>query len=244
MLWYKAWHESRTRFLLCAITIAALCAAFVIFHREGTTKIEVPTTYTEYIWKIVYKTFLRELFVLLALFLGVGGLLRERELGTAGFTLALPASRSRIVAMRAVVGLAQIALISLLPVLVIPALSSVVGEHYPFIQALKFAALWTAGGAVMFMMGFLASTIFEGEYTAPVAALLGMLAYSLTADLPFLENHVIDIHDMMSGSEMSFFDSHGAKFVGPLPWNALAVIMVVVISTVAVAGRITQRQNF
>lgn len=244
MLWYKAWRESQTRFLLSAVTVAGLCVAFVLFHREGTANIDVPTTYAEYIWKIVYKTFLRELFVLLALFMGLGGLLREREFGTAGFTLALPVSRSRLISMRALAGLVQVALISLLPTLVIPALSSAVGEHYPWDQALRFSALWTAGSAVMFMMGFLASTIFEGEYTTPIAALLGMLAYSVTADLPFLENHVIDIHDMMSGSEMSFFDPHGAKFVGPLPWNALAVIMVVVIGTVALAARITQRQDF
>ena len=159
MLWYKAWRESRTRFLLSAVTIAGLSAGFVVFHRAAAEISDKPLTYMEYIWRIVYKGYLRELYVLLALLLGVGGLLRERDFGTAGFTLALPVSR-----LRAAVGLAQVAVLSLLPALVIPSLSPFIGQIYPWPQALQFARLWGAGGALIFMMGFLASSLFA-EHT-------------------------------------------------------------------------------
>src|SRR2546429_4472573 len=142
MLWYKAWRESQTRFLLSVVTIAGLCAAFVVFHvvfhSQGAGISDRPLTYMEYIWRIVYKGYLRELFVMLALLLGIGGLLRERDHGTAGFTLALPVSRLYVAAARAAVGLLEVAALSLVPALVIPALSPLVGQFYPWPQAFEF----------------------------------------------------------------------------------------------------------
>lgn len=244
MLWYKAWQESQTRFLLGALTIAGLCVGFVLFHRDGARIFDRPPTYLEYIWGIVYKGYLRELFILLTLLLGVGGLLRERDFGTAGFTLALPVSRLRIVSVRAVVGLMQVAALSLLPALVIPAISPLMGQFYPWSQALQFALLWTVGGALIFMIGFLASSLFGGEYTAPVVAFLGLLLYSVLADLPYFEHHSLDVHDIMSGTEMPYFQSKGAILIGPLPWNALAVILLIVFALVAVSGQITRHRDF
>jgi ABC-type transport system involved in multi-copper enzyme maturation permease subunit len=244
MLWYKAWRESRTRFLVSAVTIAGLSAGFVVCHRAAAEISDRPLTYMEYIWRIVYKGYLRELYVLLALLLGVGGLLRERGFGTAGFTLTLPVSRLRIVSARAAVGLAQVAVLSLLPAFAIPALSPFVGEIYPWPQALQFALLWAAGGALVFMIGFLASSLFGGEYTAPVVALLGLLSYSLIADLPFFERYSLDIHDIMSGAGMSWFQSNGSVITGPLPWGPLAIIMLIAFSAVTLAGRITHNYDF
>lgn len=244
MLWYKAWRESQTRFLLSAVTIAGLSIAFVIFHREGAGISDRPLTYVEYIWRIVYKGYLRELFVLLALLLGIGGLLRERDHGTAGFTLALPISRLHLVSVRAAVGLLEIAVLSLLPALVIPLLSPLVDQFYPWSQAFQFTLLWTAGGAFIFVIGFVASSVFAGEYTAPIAAVLGLLLYSVIVDLPFLEHYPLDIHDMMSGVGMPYFEPNAATLIGPLPWPMLAAIVLVVISLMAVAGGTAEHQDF
>jgi len=244
MLWYKAWRESQTRFLLSAVTIAGLCAGFVVFHSEGAGIVDRPLTYMEYIWRIVYKGYLRELFVMLALLLGMGGLLRERDHGTAGFTLALPASRLHLVAVRAAIGFLEVAALSFVPALVIPALSALAGQFYPWPQAFEFSLLWTAGGAVIFAIGFVASSVFAGEYTAPVAAFLGLLLYSVIADLPFLEHYSLDIHDIMSGIGMPYFQPNGALLIGPLPWTVLAIIVLTVFCLFALAGRITQHQDF
>lgn len=249
MLWckallYKAWRESRDRFLLSAVTMAALCVGFVVFHRQGAGISDRPMTYGEYIWRIVYKGYLRELFVLLALLLGTGGLLREREYGTAVFTLALPVSRMHLVLVRAAVGLLEIGVMSLLPGLVIPAVSPLVGQFYPWSQALQFAVLWTAGGAFIFVIGFAASSVLAGEYTAPIAAFLGLLLYSVIVDLPFLEHFPLDIHDMMSGVGMRYFESNAGTLSGPLPWMELAIIFLTVICIVALAGETAKRQDF
>lgn len=39
-------------------------------------------------------------------------------------------------------------------------------------QALQFGVLWAIGGALIFARGFLASVLFPGEYSAPIAALI------------------------------------------------------------------------
>ncbi len=244
MLWYKAWRESRARFLLSAVTMATLCIGFVLFHREGAGISDRPLTYVEYIWRIVYKGYLRELFVLLALLLGIGGLLRERDHGTAGFTLALPVSRLHLVLARAGIGLLEVVVLSLLPALIIPALSPLVGQFYPWSQALQFTLLWTAGGAFIFAIGFVASSIFAGEYTAPVAAFLSLLLYSVIVDLPFLDHYQLDIHDIMSGAGMPYFESNTSALSGPLPWPTLAAIILIVFSLVTLAGKIAAHQDF
>jgi ABC-2 type transport system permease protein len=243
MLWYKAWRESRARFVVSAVTIAGLCVGFVVFHRDSAEIVDRPITYAEYIWRIVYKGYLRELFVLITLLLGVGGLLREQDLGTAGFTLALPVSRPRIASVRAIVGLLEVTVLSLLPALVLTWLSPLFGEIYPWSQAWQFALLWTAGGAIFFMTGFLASSLFGGEYTAMVVALVSLLLYSAVGDLPRVEKYSFDIHDIMSGAGMPYFQSQGYLLTGPLPWNALGVIVLMVLTLIALANWITQRQD-
>jgi ABC-2 type transport system permease protein len=245
MLWLKSWRESQARFLLSALAIVALCTGFVFFHREGTAAISnQPLTYVEYIWEIVYRGYLRELFVLFSMLLGFGGLLREQDHGTVGFTLALPVSRLRLVSVRAAVGLSEVAALSLLPGLVIPGLSPLVGQSYPWAEALKFALLWTSAGAFFFVIGFLASNIFFGEFTAPGAAFLGLVLYSVIADLPVLEQYSLDIHDIMSGKGMPYFQLHGALLVGPLPWIALAGILLISLGLIGLAYRITTSRDF
>ena len=245
MLWYKALRESETRFVLSALTIAGLCTVFVFFHEQAVAGIyDEPLTYIAYIWRSTYKGFLREIFVLLVLMLGVGGLLRERAYGTAGFTLALPVSRLRLTASRAAIGFAEVVVLSLLPALLIPALSPLVHQSYPWSQAFEFSILWICGGAFVFTMGFLASVIFSGEYTAPVAAFLVLVVYSAVADLPFLEHYWADIHDIMSGAGMPYFRPDTSLLTGPLPWRALAVVLVIICGLFAAASRICRDQDF
>ena len=244
MLWYKAWRESQARFLLSAGAIAGLCLLFIVFHREGASVADHSHTYGEYIWRIVYKGYLRELFVLLALLLGVGGLLRERDYGTAPFTLALPVSRWRLLSVRAAVGLLEVTILSLLPALLIPALSPLVGEAYPWAQAWQFGLLWSVGGALLFAIGFWASAFFAGEYTAAVVAFLTLLGYSVAVDLPLIERYAPDVHDLMSGVGMAYFRPDTYRLVGPLPWTTLGGVLLVAGSFWVLAGRRTQRQDF
>ncbi len=244
MLAYKSWRESEARFILSACTLAALCVGFVLFHREGATLADRSRSYVEYIWRIVYKGYLRELFVLLTLLLGVGGLKRERDLGTAGFSLALPVTRTRLVLARVTVGLAEVAALALIPAMTISTLSPLIGQAYPWCQSLQFSFLWAIGGAFLFAIGFLASIIFGGEYTAAVVAVIAMLAYSILADLPLVERYAFDIHDLMSGTGMSYFQSSKYLVIGPLPWLQLLMVTLAVGISVGLGVRVTQNQDF
>ncbi len=232
MLFYKAWLESRTRFLLSAITIAGLVALFVFMNRDARMEVsDHNITYAQYLWSAIYKGYLRDVFVVSVLLLGMGGLGRERAYGTSAFTLALPVSRWRLTATRAVVGFAESTVVAFLPATLLPLLSPLVNETWSWSQAVHFGVLWAFGGALIFTIGFVASVLFIGEYSAPMAAVAFLFAYSIVTDLPGVEGYVIDIHDLMRGT-------------GPHGPPALAAISASTIMLIAVATCITRRRDF
>jgi ABC-type transport system involved in multi-copper enzyme maturation permease subunit len=245
MLWYKAWRESRARFQLSAVAIAVICACFVFFHRGASSGIgDQPLSYPVYIWRIAYKGYLRELFMILTILLGLGGLTREQDHRTIGFTLALPVSRWVLLATRTLVGLAQVILLASLPAILVPALSTLVGQPYPSSQAWAFAVLWATIGSLIFAMGLLASILFTGEFTAPVAAIVFLLSYSFFADMSPVERYMTDIHDVMSGIDMPYFTERTGLLTGPLPWTTLAAVLLATTALITIGARITGRQDF
>src|SRR6266566_8440069 len=245
MLWYKAWRESRARFLLSAAALAAICVCFVWFRADTSGGIsDQRLTYSVYIWRIIYKGYLRELFMILAILLGLGGLMRERDYRTASFTLGLPVRRWQLLATRTAVGLAEIVLLAMLPAFVVPALSPLIGQAYPTSQAWAFALLWATVGTLIFAMGLLASVLFTGEFTAPVAAICGLMGYSLIADISPVERYLIDIHDVMSGIDMPYFTEATGMITGPLPWTTLVTVLFATSALIAIGARIANGQDF
>ena len=245
MLVYKAWRESRARFLVSAGALVVVCASFVLFHRDvrGGSGDE-PVTYPVYIWRITYKGYLRELFIVLAVFLGLGGLARERDHRTVGFTLALPVTRWRLLATRTAVGLGEVMVLATLPAMVLPALSPLIGQGYSSSQAWAFAILWATVGSLLFAIGLLASVLFAGELTAPVAALAGLMGYSLVAEIPAFERYLTDIHDVMSGIDMPYFTEGTGLLTGSLPWTTLCGVLLATATLIGIGVRITSRQDF
>jgi ABC-type transport system involved in multi-copper enzyme maturation permease subunit len=245
MLWYKAWRESRVRFLLSAIALAVICASFVVFHRDASAGIsDEPLSYAVYIWRITYKGYLRELFMILAILLGLGGLAREQDQRTAGFTLALPVSRWHLLATRTLLGLGQVVLLATIPAIVLPLLSPLIGQAYPSSQAWTFTILWATVGSLIFAMALLASVLFTGEFTPPVVAILGLTAYSFLADVRPLERYLTDIHDVMSGIEMPYFAERTGVLTGPLPRVTLFTLLLAAAALIVIGARITNRQDF
>jgi ABC-2 type transport system permease protein len=243
MLWYKAWRESRTRFLIAAFVLIGMCLAFVLFQNTFRAEIGVKT-YVGYIHKLVYGGSARGLFLIFALVLGLGGLNKERALNTESFTLALPVSRLRLVTVRAVVGLLETAILSALPPLLIPDFSRFVHESYPFSQALQFGLLWIGCGAVVFAAAFLSSTVLAGDYSALTVAFLALMFYPPAVRFTALKRYPLDIHYIMNGNKMPYFDSRTDLFIGPFPWTILLVLIVVTFGLLALAARITQEQEF
>jgi ABC-2 type transport system permease protein len=245
MLWYKAWRESRARFLLSAVALTVICFSFVFFRLDASGGMGgEPLSYPVYIWRIAYKGYLRELFMILTILLGLGGLARERDHRTAGFTLALPVSRWRLLATRAVLGFAQVVVLAALPAVILPSLSPLIGQAYPSSQAWSFTILWATVGSSIFAMSVLASVLFSGEFTAPVAAILGLAAYSFLADRPLVERYLIDIHDVMSGIDMPYFTERAGMLTGPLPWATLFAVLLAAAAQIIISARTTSRQDF
>lgn len=246
MLWYKAWRESRTRFWSSALALGAICATIVFFHRDVSIGMseEGPLTYAMYIWRIAYKGYVRDLFVLIAIFLGLGGVTRERDHRTAGFTLALPVSRLSLLTTRTVMGFGQVVLLAAVPAILLPLFSALVGQPYPASQAWGFAVLWATVGLLVHAIGVLASVLFVGEFTAPIAACFGLIAYSLLSDMSGPGRYLTDIHDVMSGIGMPYFTERIGMLTGPLPWATLLDVSLGATALVAIGAVIANRQDF
>lgn len=243
MLWYKAWRESRARFLLSAAALAGICVCFVWFRADANGGIsDQSLTYPVYIWRIIYKGYLRELFMILAILLGLGGLRREHDYRTACFTLGLPVRRWQLLATRTMVGLVEIVLLAMVPAIVLPALSPLVGQTYPTSQAWAFALLWATVGTLIFALGLLASVLFTGEFTAPVVAFLGLVGYSFFANMPAIRRYLTDVHDVMSG--VPNFNESTGLLTGPLPWATLLAVVLATATLIGIGAGVTNRQDF
>jgi ABC-type transport system involved in multi-copper enzyme maturation permease subunit len=245
MLWYKTWRETRARLLISAITLAWVCFVIVLIQQGNRAHEIPPMSYNAYIWKAVYKGYVRHFFIILVIVLGGGGLLREQAHGTAGFTLALPVSRWRLMSVRAAVGLIEIAFLAVVPAFVITACSPSMHEYYQLSQALQFSVLWAVGGALMFGAAVLLSTVLAEEYSGWIACFLCMMLYSAAVNITALQQFPsLDFFKIMSGLEMPYFSSVYYLLTGPMPWLPLSIMLAIAIGFIVVAGRFTQRRDY
>lgn len=238
MLWYKMWRESRARFAISAAALLWMCAAVVAMQQRVRSHADEPMSYADYIWSAVYKANVLDLFILLVIVLGLGGVLQERAQGTAGFTLSLPVSRWRLVAVRAGMGLGQAAALALMPALLIPLISPFVGEVYSFALALQFSVLWAGCGMCIYALAFFFSAVLPGAYSPAIASIAGLLLYSVLGGLPLLKPYpALDLFQTMRGAQL-------ATFASPFPWLALGLYALVTLGLVAAACSIIARRDF
>jgi ABC-2 type transport system permease protein len=198
MLWYKAWLETRSRFLIglalliCSAT--ALVFTYPKFQQLLTTvpsmdlggelgrKVReaaiVASSYRGYVWSQWYSQNLIQLWTIFAVILGSGGLLSQMSSGGGLFTLSLPVPRRELLTVRAATGLAELLILAVVPSLVIPLLSPGVGQSYAIGDALVHALCLFVAGAVFFSLSFLLSTVFSDVWRPLLLALFaaGLLA--------------------------------------------------------------------
>jgi ABC-type transport system involved in multi-copper enzyme maturation permease subunit len=245
MLWYKSWRETRTVTLVGMGGMAIACILIVLNQQTMRDHADAPMTYIAYIWKAVYNSVGRDLFVILSIILGSGGLLQERAHGTSGFTLALPVSRRNIVLTRAIIGYFGVLAIAAVPIAIVPIASRYAGQYYPVAQTLGFAVLWAAGGAIFYGFTFLLSHYLEGEYTSVLLAVPSLMLYGVILQFPWLSGlRMLNIFDIINGEDMPFFNEAQHLLTAPLPWLTLAVMLAVSFTFVVFASRRMQPRDF
>jgi ABC-2 type transport system permease protein len=256
MLLYRAWLETRTRWIAAAVAIAALCAFFTaahpwVLHQWARDAVEHPewrdpawlhraaADYPFFLWHFLFADLLQKVWVICAVLLGAGGLTREAAAGTAGFTLALPVSRRTLFAARALVGAAEAAGLAAVGAMTVIGVSAATNQPYPPAHALLHAGVMALGGMVFVALSLLLSTVVEGEHTptlwALAAVLLMYFAIAPHADgapAPALVRW-IDVGGVMAGAP------DGAQ-----PWLGLVLCAIAALAAFWAAARATLRRDF
>jgi len=187
VLWYKSWLETKPRFLTSLATLTLFCAVFV-YHAQGLIRPEWTLDLNRLLF--VNQQFLVIMWVLSVVLLGMGGIIREKAIGTSSLTLALPVGRMRLLISRIGVGLLEAIALGLVPWLAVVGVMSIVNKSIPISQVTSYVVLLVAGGLVFFAMGVLVSSLVGGEYTAPALAFGIVLLVAIISDAWFREYSV------------------------------------------------------
>jgi len=187
VLWYKSWLETKPRFLTSLATLTLFCAVFV-YHAQGLIRPEWTLDLNRLL--CVNQHFLVIMWVLSVVLLGMGGIIREKAIGTSSLTLALPVGRMRLLISRIGVGLLEAIALGLVPWLAVVGVMSIVNKSIPISQVTSYVVLLVAGGLVFFAMGVLVSSLVGGEYTAPALAFGIVLLVAIISDAWFREYSV------------------------------------------------------
>jgi len=208
MLWYKSWLETRWRFLIGLLLLTCSAAVTVLAYpevvkllplvpkldlsgeigRKVAESMELARDYRGYVWSQWFLKNMPQMWALFAVLLGTGGLLSQASGGGALFTLSLPASRNRLLGVRAATGLAELLVLAFVPSLLLPVLSPAIGQTYGLGDALIHSACLFIAGTVFFSLAFLLCTVFSGVWrpmlivlcVATVLALLGQVFRDLS----------------------------------------------------------------
>lgn len=228
MLWYKAWLETRWRFVI-GLAVLLCSAAGVVFTYPQVLKLlplvprnaggtlgeriresaDLARTYRGFVWSTWFRQNLGQMGTLFAVVLGTAGLIAPSA-GTL-FTLSLPVSRIRLLRVRAAAGLAELFVIVFLPSLLIPLMSPAIGEHYEVGPALIHSVCFFIASSVFFTLALLLSTVFS-EPWSPLLITLAV-AFALVMLDALLRYPAYSLYAVMRAE--TYFRS------GHLPWGGL-----------------------
>ena len=239
MLWYKAWHESKNRFVYVLAAMIAVSGLLVLSYDSWHVD-PARMNFRGFVWQALYFRFFHASWVFSTLFLALGGLLAEQQHGTALFTMSLPASRRRMLLIRAAVGAGEAAITAIVPAMSVSAFSLLIGRSYPVIQSLEFAALLTVGGMVFFSLGILLSTFVPGDW-APLAVGIPLIAGVYTGTRSIDPLRAFNPQDLFSGAANIRPPEWAIEM--PLPWTALAVSIGIGLLLLLAAVIVTEKHE-
>jgi hypothetical protein len=255
MLFYKAWVESRWRFICGALALTALSILFVRLHPilipQWQVALQDPhaikprwlplgvSDYRFYVWHFLFDFRLQNVWVLFAIVLSFGGLLREHANGTGVFSLSLPVTRNRWLISRVLIALLETSVLSCVPAFVVPIASVSVGQSYPIGQGFAHGLLMAGVGSVFVGLAAFLSLVLRGEY-APLVVTLAILAVPYLILQEWARRvswaRKIDIAHVMAGPWLLTW--------GNVPWLATAVVCLLTMLSLGLAARQGRRLEF
>jgi len=237
MLWYKAWMETRVRFLFSLCGMVAIPSYYVYYEAQGVKQ------FAQLDW--YYRSLhtghglIAAMWVAAVIFLMMGGLLREKAVGASSFTLALPVSRTGLMRVRILCGVCQAMTLAVVPWMAMFLVSRATGMATSIYQAVFHVVLLAGGGLVFLALALLVSSVVEGEYTAPAVS-FGMLFVDAT--VLGASSGTFSSWGFIMG--WGYFDRKTQLLVGSIPWVHLMASILLAALLSGIAIKAIQRQEF
>lgn len=240
MLWYKAWRETRGRFFLCLAIMLLPVYNFLVWKKFLLPgEIDDRSFYLKTLFG--YHIGAALIWIFSAILLGLGGLARERAIGSSSLTLTLPVSRTYVVCVRVAVGMCQAITLAIVPWFSYFCISSFRRTPFSMRQAAGCLLILLCGGMVYFAASILISSIVEGEYTAAAAAYgVVILAAVLSENIAMLKG--MGPLDLVTGA--AYIDKQTSLFSAGLPWAMLLGCLSVSALMVVMSIAITRWRDF
>jgi ABC-2 type transport system permease protein len=236
LLWYKAWLETRARFLASLATLTLFSGIFV-HHAQALIRPEGNTDFYRLLF--VNQQFLVIMWVLSVVLLGMGGIVREKAVGTSSLTLALPVSRVHLVGVRVGMGALQATALGVVPWVVVFLVSSFAKRPILINQVWSYVLLLVGGGLVYFAMAILVSSLVAGEYTAPALAFGVVLLGAIVFD-SWLQQ--FNVWRLVTGDFS--IDRSTYLLSGHLPWAGIVASLSVAVLMLAASIIVVQKREF
>jgi hypothetical protein len=237
-LCYKAWLETRTRFIVGLVALCGLSFVVVLSHPLSIERMANwvrlhPTVhppwwldrelhdYVFYIWHRQYGGWFQNAWIVSAVLLGVGGLTQECVRGSVAFSLSLPMKRRQFVVAYALVASIELLILALSPALVVPFLSPFVGSSYSLSEALSRGIILFVGGLIVFGFTSMVATAVESQSVPVIVGIASVIALGvIVSPFSYANNepavvHAIDLFRLISGPPDLQWDS--------VPWVGLVV---------------------
>ena len=238
MLWYKAWLETRSRFLISLIGMVALCTVFVL-RGDRNVAYEVSSDYYNYVLFEGHQILVM-MWTLAVTLTTMGGLLREKASGSSAFTLALPVSRVRLMMVRICTGLVQTATLAIAPCLAMFSVDCIFGKTHSVSQAAFYIVLLLGGGLLFFGMAVLVSSVIGGEYTAPVISFGAVIITAVALSSVHLRRY--SPWEFMTGARYRIEQTNLLSL--PIPWLQATIYMLVAGLLLTISVRAIERREF
>jgi ABC-2 type transport system permease protein len=187
----------------------------------------------------VNQQFLVIMWVLAVVLLGMGGIVREKAVGTSSLTLALPVTRRRLLGVRVGMGVLEATVLGVVPWVAVFLVSFFARKPILITQVASYVLLLVGGGLVYFALAVLISSLVSGEYTAPALAFGIVLLAAMLFDAWLRQ---FNVWRLVTGD---FSIDRSTYFLsGHLPWLGILSSLSIAALMLLASNFVVQRREF